>query len=544
MSIYRQYVLPFVVRSEKRKDPFSIEAEVATVFVLSELERKNGRLNANKQEKSVYISKVGYPLVLIVKDKSTYVFDGLSRISYNWTYYETSQVEKVIGDFEANCRIPELYTEFLDKYQNFHYTINSKKLTCESLIADSTLLNELNNYRNEATEIYDTSTASLIMPVLKETEAKKIVDQIETLQLEFKEKTEKLKQLPELISKTTSKHIEGFSFEIKAFEEEAEAKIKAQKEVINPKIEKLTQEHKKQIEQLEKSIDSEQDPLEKQKTRIEKTMKEREANISHYSKQIKLQAQRGNKRSEDSLKRKSSREKQELDELQTQYKKIEKQLKKLTEQKISETLKLKQEFDKKVQIERKPILTLESLRDEKQEKFNQESKKLEEQTKSVLEEIESFIDQQEKLLANTESITLETDTKLKSNTIIYVPFYIAAYKKINTNLKRHFIFPPALASSLSFSSKLKGALGMAKIKSLLNERFKAISTLGENLQQLETAVNSEIRVQIDDELKQKNNILNMKTQLTNGLLLLKEEGWLSETDYQTLLSTLNTEILS
>jgi myosin heavy subunit len=528
-----------VGRSEKRKEPFSFEEEVATIFVLSELERKDGRLNASKHEKNVYILKVGYPLLLIVKDNATYVFDGLNRTSYDWMHYETSQIENVVGDFESNFRIHELYVKFLGGYQNFHHTLNSKKLTYEGLIADNTLLNELGNYRSEATEVYDTQT-SLILPVLKETDVTKVVDQIEALQTDFREKTEKIKQLPELISKTTNGYIEGFNFESKAIAEEVEAKIKAQREVINPKIEKLTQEHKKQIEKLEKNIDSEQNPLEKQKTRIKKTMKEREINIEHYSKQAKLQAQRGNKRSEDNLKIKVKREQQELDELQSQYKKIEKQLKKLTEQKTIETTKLKQEFDKKVRTERKPILILETLRDEKQEEYKQESKKLEELTKLTLEELDDYIAQQKKLLTTIEPLSLETDPKLKNNAIIYIPFYIAAYNKTNTNTKRYRVFPPAIANSLGFSSKLMGALRMAKIKNLLDERFKAVSTLGEKLQ-IETSTNPELETQME-ELSQKNNILNMKTPLTNGLLLLKEEGWLSEADYQMLLATLNTEV--
>ena len=543
MPIYRQYILPFVARSEKRSEPFSIEAETATVFVLSELERKSSRLNTNKHEKSAYILKVGYPLLLIVKKNTTYVFDGLNRIKYDWTYYETSQIEDIVGNFEANFRIHEQYVKFLDTYQNFHQTLNSKKMVCEGLIADNTLLNELDNYRSEVIEIYDTQTTSVILPALKETEVTKIVDQIETLQSEFMEKTEKLKQLPELISKTTKKYIDGFNFESKATVEEAEAKIKAQKEVINPKIEKLTQEYKKQMEQLEKSVGKEQAPLEKQKMRIEKTIKERETNIEHYSKQAKLQAQRGNKRSEDNLKRKIKREQQELDENRSQNKKIEKQLKKLIEQKANETLKLKHIFDKKVQIERKPISILETLRDEKQEKFKQESKKLEKLTKLVIEELYGFITQQEKRLTNMYPLSLETDSKLKNNAIIYVPFYIAAYSRANANSKRYFVFSPALAAdSPSFSSKLKGVLGKTKIKNLLNERFKAISALGEKLQ-IETATNSELETQIET-LAQKSNILNMKSLLTNGLLLLKEEGWLSETDYQIILATLNTESAS
>jgi hypothetical protein len=537
MSIPRQFILPFVARTEKRREPFSSEAEIATIFVLSEIERKNGKLT-DKQETRDYISKIGYPLWFIVKENSTYIFDGLNRNSYDWTYYETAQIEEIIEDFEANFRIHEHYVKFLDKHQSFQQTQDNKKLTCEGLITDNKLIEEIDNYHREATEIYNEQTTGLLLPVLKETNAKQIVDQIETLQLAFKEKVEKIKQLPELISKTTKEFTESFDFESKAVTEEAEAKIKAQKEVINPKIEKITQEYKKQIELLEKSIDKKQDPLEKQKSNIEKIMEERKSNIKRYSNQAKIQAQRGNKHSEENLKQKIKREKQELNEHQKRHKKIEKQLKELTEQKTSETSKLKKEYDKKIQTERKPISLLETLREENQEFFKHESTKIAELTRIVREALDDYITQQEKILTSMKPSNLETGTKLKNNAVIYIPFYITAYSKTDSNPKRYFVCSPALATSLGFSAKLKGALGMTKIKDLFNERFKAISAFGEKLQS-ETSSDPEFEKQIEA-LTQKNNILNMQTPLKNGLRSLKEEGWLSETDYQTAVSAINT----
>ncbi|MCL2288903.1 MAG: hypothetical protein FWC33_07025 [Candidatus Bathyarchaeota archaeon] len=541
MSIPRQFVLPFVIQSEKRKETFSNEAEAATIFVLSELERKNSKI-ANKQETNAYILKIGYPLWLIVKGELTYVFDGLNITKYDWTYYETSQIDEIFENFEASFRIHEQYIEFLDKYKDVQQNTSTKKLVCRGLIADNTMLNEIDIYRKEATESYsydDKQAMGLLLPALKEADVTKIVNHIETLQLTFIEKTEKIKQLPELILKNTKKIIEGFNFEAKAISEEAEAKIKAQKETITPKIEKITQEYKKQTELLEKNIDKETEPLEKQKKHIEKIIKEREKNIERYSKQAKTQEQRSNRRSEEALKRKIKREKQEHDELQNQHKKIEKQLKDLEEQRTNETLKLKNKFDEKIRTERKPISTIEEQRDEKQEYLKQESNKLEKLTQNVIEELDNFITQQKKRLTNMKQLTLESDLKLKNNSIIYIPFYITAYKKTSTNSKRYNIFSPSLANSLGFSSKLKGALRMTKVKDLLNERFKTVSTLGEKLL-TETSSNTELESQIET-LTQKNNILNMKTPLKNGLLQLKEEGWLSESDYQIINATINTE---
>jgi len=542
MSIHGRYVLPFAALSEKRKEEFSINAELASVFVLSELERKSGRLNVGKPESSVFILKVGYPLLFAVRENGfAYVFDGLNKVCFDLTCYCTSQIDAMLDDFESSFRVSELYAKFLGRYKSFNHELSSNKTACGGLITDSAFLDELYSYHSEAVEVYSDEGLGFILPVLKVPEMLEIVENIEFLQLDFREKTGKLRLLPDLVAKTTSGFIESFSFESDAVSDEAEAKIRAQKEVINPKIERLTVEYKKQVKSFEDSVDKEVGLLEKQKSGTGKALREREANIERYGKQLKLQAERGNKLSEDTLRRKQKREQQEFDDLKVQFKDIEKQIKKLTEKKEKDLLKLKEEFDKKVHDERKPILALESLRDDKQEGFRYESKRYEELTKLTVDEIDSFLSQQEKLLTYTEPLSLKTNLKVKGNGVIimHVPFYIAAFSKANMDSKRYMVFSPSLVSSLGFSSKLKGAFGMSKIKSLFDERFKGVSKLGEILQ-AELSTNPELEAQMEV-LMQKNNILDMKTVLTDGLGLLKEEGWLSEEDYQEMLSTLNTE---
>jgi hypothetical protein len=534
----KQVVLPFAVKSESREEPFSVETESAAIFALSELECKNNGSN-NAAEKCDFILKVGYPLWFIAKDNFTYVFDGLNRMHHHWTYYEAPQAEFKLEDFDFLFRIREEYTQFLVNYQKkfLRQARSNKKLLCEGLIEDHTLLDELGSYRKEATEV-SSSSPGLLLPVLDEKKIISIIDQIETLQLSFKEKTEKFKKLLELISNTTKGYIEGFNFESKATSEEAEAKIKAQKEIINPKIEKLINNYKKQVDRLEKSTNKEQQPLENQKNRLEKNIKETETNIEHYNKQMDIQSQKDNKRSVDSLKKKLKQEKRELDDLQKQQKTIETQLKTVMEQKIHESSKLKDEFDRAVQIERQPIVALETIRDEKQERLQQESIKLETLTQPVLDDLNQLVEEWENYVTKMKLLGLKTDHELlKDNTIVYVPFYIVAYSKADSKNKRYLFFAPSIVGSLGFSSKLKGFLGRAKIKDLFTDRFKAIPLLGEELQSMISSSNRDFETQIDAVL-QTNNLLDMKLLLKDGLLLLKEEGWLSESDYQTILSAI------
>ena len=528
-----QVVLPFAVSAGNRGESFSVEAELAAVFALSELERKNSGLGS-KQERCVFILKVGYPLWFVARDGFTHVFDGLNMNSYSWACYEKGHVKFELGNLEGLFRIREKYTEFLVNYnKNFCQLQNCKELICEGLIADKTLLGELDSYRREAIDICD-QPLGLLLPVLEEKKVTDIVNQMETWQRVFREETEKLRQLSKLISKTTEGYMEGFSFELRAIVEEVEAKIKAQKEVINPKIEKLTREYKKQVERLEKSVDKEKQPIVKQKVRIEKSIKETEKIIERYIRQVKSQAQKGNKRLEDSLKKKLGKEKQKMGELQKQHKKIASQLEELVTQETEESFRLKSNFTREVEIERQPITALEVFREGKQEFFKQERLKLEELTRLVLEELGRLIVEREKFSASRELLGFKTDTMLNSNIRVHVPFYIATYVRGDAMARRYFVFSPSVVGSLGFSSKLKGVLGRAKIRDLFNDRFVAVSSLGKKLQ-VEMSSNRELAEQLEG-LAQKKNILDMKSTLRGGLCLLKEEGWFSESEYQTFLS--------
>jgi hypothetical protein len=529
MPAPKQLVLPFAAQSENRKEPFSNEAEAAAIFALAELERKNGGLS-NRQEKTAFITKIGYPLWLIVRGDFTYVFDGLNKSSFGWNFFEASQTDFIIEDFDASFKIREQYIKFLSNYQkSFQQALNRKEVTCSGLIANSEFLGEMGGYRKEAAEvIWQQSGLGLLSPSLNETDASATINNIETLQATFKEKTEKLRQLNRLIFKTTNGYIEGLCFESSAVSEEAEAKIKAQKEIINPKIENLTNEYKKQINNLEKSIEREQAPLEKQKSQLEKSIKTAQTDIERYKKQSRIQADKNNKRSEETLKKKIKNEKQELDEHEKQLKIVERRLKALVDQKNEENLRLKREFDEKVRIERLPIVNLEVLRDEKLVAFKQEILKLEKFTKPVLEDLDKLVKQREDIIAKTEPLGLKSDLKLKSNALFYVPFYVAAYNGASS--KRYFIVPPASVDSLGFSHKLKGALGRAKIRDLLSARFRSVSFLAEKIR-LTAASSSEFEAQLET-LAQNNNLLTANMQIKNGLFTLKGEGWLSEAEYQ------------
>jgi len=63
--------------------------------------------------------------------------------------------------------------------------------------------------------------------------------------------------------------------------------------------------------------------------------------------------------------------------------------------------------------------------------------------------------------------------KRRSRELVCIPFYIARYEK--GGMKRYAVYPPALVEDMGILTKMKGALGAAKLKSVLQCRSRAIT---------------------------------------------------------------------
>jgi len=89
-------------------------------------------------------------------------------------------------------------------------------------------------------------------------------------------------------------------------------------------------------------------------------------------------------------------------------------------------------------------------------------------------------------------------------------------------------------------TKLKGALGISKISRLLAPRFKAVSSLTQSIQVL-AETNSAFEAELCD-LGAKNNLLatrGMSSNIREGLKGLKDEGWLSDKEFDELLQRIS-----
>ena len=225
-------------------------------------------------------------------------------------------------------------------------------------------------------------------------------------------------------------------------------------------------------------------------------------------------------------------------DLKKELKRLENSIKNLSKQRTEKTWKLQQELETEIKLARQPLLDLEKARDAKVLAFKLEAEKLYKQQKPVIDSLNNAIKLEEAINARFESLGVR-EQQLKVPALFYVPFYVVCYQSGSS--KRYIFLAPSVTSVSSFSGKLRSAFGISKIKERFIPRFQTINASIDKTQVLikqDTFLENQII-----ELGEKNNLLNTdmaQNNIRKGLINLKDDGWISDREYQSLSSSLTS----
>jgi uncharacterized protein YukE len=533
----KQFLLPFATLSENRKEPFTADWEAAAVFSLTELDRAKGGgfLSKRPEEKIVFIAKIGYPLWLFPWSETALIFDGLNRSKYTLPYAVVPDAQAFMENLKRCSKTRETHLAFLSDHINYFQTpVTEKAVTINGLISDPEFLSEFDSYRSEATAIeVQPTNAGFLSPTIDKSTISSILQELGRLHSAFKKDVEGLYQCMKFINEATQHYTKVLRSKAKAIKEEFDVKINAQEELVAPKVERLKEHYDHQLIESTKSFDKQRLPLQKTKVKLEKSREQALAKIERCKLEAKTCAERDNSVGEDKWKEKANETKKELSEIENQLKETEKALKDLEERKSLEIFNLRSELEAKTKEARQPLLDLESSRDAEVLICQQESEQLEQRTKLILDQVGRTVKLREANIENFAKLGVKRDSELKGICLFYVPFYVACYE-VNSK-KRYLILPPSEANTIGLSTKLKSALGRAKIKQLLVPRFELITSLIDTLQVL-TQQNAVFETEMR-EMGEKANILNTSStreSVKKGLEYIRKEGWISEKEHQDL----------
>jgi len=522
----KPFLLPFSVLSENRKDPFTSDLEVAAVFSLAELDRAKGGgfFSKRPEEKLVFIAKIGYPLWLFPWSETALIFDGLNRAKYTLPYAVVPDAKAFMENLKRCSKTRETHLAFLADHINyFQAPVTEKSVIINGLIREPEFLSEFDSYRGEAMAIEGQPTnVALISPTIEKSTIVSILQELERLHSSFKKDVEGLSQCMKFINEATQHYIKVLRSKAKAVKEEFDVKINAQEELVNPKVDRLKEHYDHQLIESTKSFDRQRLPVQKTKMKLEKSREQALAKIERYKLEAKTCTERDDSVGEDKWKEKGSETKKELSEIENQLKDTEKALKDLEERKSLEIFNLRSELEAKTKEAQQPLLDLESSRDAEVLLCQQE-----------IDQVGRTVKLRETNIENFAKLGVKRDSELKGIALFHVPFYVACYE-VNSK-KRYLFLPPSEANTIGLYTKLKSALGKAKIKQLFVSRFELITSLMDTLQvlsQQNAVFETEMR-----KMGERTNILSassMRESIRKGLGYIRKEGWISEKEYQDL----------
>jgi hypothetical protein len=541
-----KYILPFSVLSERRKKPFTAEMEIAAVFSVAELNRKKVRriLLKLSKEKIVFISKIGYPLWLFPFSNKVLLFDGLDISDYTLQYSMISNVKHLAGILKTGSKTLETHMALLTDNTNYFGTpVKEKNLLVKGLISNPDFLKEVDSYRREATEIDNQPiNIGFLSPTIEESSLLSITHELSDLHSTFEKDIKNLNLSIKLLNKATQNFLKELNDKAKVIKEEFAAKINEEEEIVAPKVNALREEYDKKTIELAQKFESEQLPLHRQKMKLEKSKEEVTSKIEQYQSEAKTRANLDDQLGKQKCKQKTNIAKQELSGIQDQLKTNEEDLKDLENQRASEAMELRSTLEAGIKEARKNLVEIEASRDAKILIYKQEMGKLHEKTKLLCDQISSITIVREKNISQFEKLWLKQESEKLNKALVYVPFYVVCYDSEKKE-KRYLVIPPSSVGNIGISTRLKGALGRAKIKAFLVPRFKAITSLTDTIQS-ENERNSMFKTELKEIGAEKNILATSSAleEIEKGLLSLRDQGWLSDKDYGSIVANAKTSL--
>ena len=534
-----KFILPFSILSKSRNDPFTSKMELATIFALSELgrEKGGGLLSKRQEEKIVFISKIGYPIWLIPIFKKPLVFDGLNRQDYNMVYAKIPDVKIFIENLKRSSKTFETYLTFLlDHLNYFEAPIKEKEILIKGLISDSDFLSEFDSYYPKTEESEETENRiGLLSPIIQNTTISSGLEDLKNIYTQTNSNKDGLYRCMKLINKITGQHIEELKSIAKETKYKFQEKIKTEEEIVKPKIAQLKKEYDDQTVKTTKNFQKLELPLQKEKIKLEKSIKQDQAKIETCKLHAMSCSEKNDGASEQKWKEKGSKTKKIVTEFEKALRDNEKKIGTLNERKTASIFNLRSESETKIKNLQQNLQDLEASCEAEVLTYDQEIEKIIKNSKIIIDQLDRFVKIEETDLSQFDNLGIEENSELRKSSLYYIPFYVICYK--DESKKRYHIIPPSVVNTVCLTTKLKSALGKSKIKQVFSNRFQAITALMDEMNIL-IQQNPMFQTELK-EIGADFNLLGYKSiqdQIVNGLENLKNEGWLSEKEYEILSS--------
>ncbi len=529
---YYEFILPFWVPSEDRRQPFNDEMNKAAIFSFAELERLKGggRIRKKPSERTVFIAEICYPFWYVPFGKTSLVFDGLNSTSHTLTYSTIPNLKAFMENLERSSKKLETHMAFLSNNTNYFQTIGEKQKIIDGLITDPDILKDLRSYFAQATQVKASPSDKVTLsPTLDGLTILSMRKEMENQKRELTEEIDLLYLAMKTLESTSGDFIEKTRSEINAIEVEYAKEKKKHEKIIRKQIERTQKEYDEEITKVTKRSDEHLLRLHREKIMNEKAKEQTLSRVERYRTEAKTCFVNKDLIGERKWKEAIKEQEKRIPIIDAKIEELDAKTKEIAEKKSLDLFKLRTDYDTKTREVRKDFVEIEVARDAKILVRRQKMEQLEELTQTIIGQIDKLAKMRESTLAGYDS--LGTHQELKECALVYMPFYLVLYE--SKSKKRYLHFPASIVGNIGFSVRFKGALGKAKISGILAPRFDTIVSFLNKFPLL-IEQNAVFERELN-EASAKASILrdeSARAVIRSGLKQLKEEGWFSEDEHE------------
>jgi hypothetical protein len=325
--------------------------------------------------------------------------------------------------------------------------------------------------------------------------------------------------------------VKALQIEMKKTAKEYDRKLKKLEPKVMKKINKIQEKRNEEITRIAKKYDRKLRALHQKRIRAERALERHSSDIERIEVDIKVARENKDEASELQLTSKFDKIKKKIPLLDKEIKEIDRELENVEDAKKIEVSKARAKPNDRVEEARKCLRDIEAAKEARTRMEQQELESLEEMTASIIKQINTMIKAKEAAL--NEINGLGTQERRRKNALVYLSIYFVCYE--TEDGKRYVVYPPSSIGSMGIKTKLKGVFGAGKMKAFLQSRSQAMATLLDRLVDL-TQENPVFEKEIT-EAGIEANILRTtesKVGIKKGLTELKDEGWISENEFQIL----------
>ena len=366
---------------------------------------------------------------------------------------------------------------------------------------------------------------SVLATTIEDREIQAGIEQLSNLRTRTDKDIENIDQSMKLLNKTTVLRIKAIRGEMRKTQRRYDKQI----EKIKPRVEKkIWQIYRKYNLKIAKKSER----FKKRLRRLNENQVELQKILRHLKKEAKrcetrMQSSRPSKKTQWTLKLKRIKKK-----LPTLRKRIEVSIKRMRD--VENALKLelahqKTECDERIEVVKQIFLGLQASKEAEIAIKRKEIATLEDLTCHITNLMREMVQAKREFLKEFDTLIMPREKRPRG--LVYVPFYLARYEKGDE--KRYVVYPPSMVGDMGILTKMKGALGAAKLKALLQSRSKPLArflnqlvALIEKNPMLEKDI-TEAGIQASILLKKR-----LRVGVKKGLIDLENESWISKKELE------------